>query len=76
MMTPRMKRRETLGQITGFDHRGDAVTVWVDRDGQATVLSSIAKGNVHRYTVDDATNLEAEAARVFELTNVKYNRIH
>jgi hypothetical protein len=71
-----MKRRQTLGQITGYDMTGDEVTIWVDRDGQTTVLSRIAKGNLYRYTVDEGTNLEAVAARIFELKEAKFNRVH
>jgi hypothetical protein len=76
MTFPVMKRRETLGQITGYDLKGDAVTIWVDRDGQQTVLSCIAKGHLYRHTVDHSANLESEAARVFELTNLKFSRVH
>ena len=76
MTIPAMKRRETLGQITGHDLTGEAVTIWVDREGKTTTLSRIANGNLYRYTVEDKANLEAEAARVFELTDMKFDRVH
>jgi len=71
-----MKRRETLGQITGTDLRGNVVTLWVDRDDQATVLSHVSNGMLRRHVVENPTNLEAEAARVFEIIDVKFSRVH
>ncbi len=71
-----MKKRETLGQITGTDLRGNMVTLWVDRDDEATVLSRVSNGMLTRHVVENPTNLEAEAARVFELMEVKYSRVH
>ena len=76
MTIPALKRRQTLGQITGRDITGEAVTIWVDREGKTTTLSRIANGSLYRYTVENKANLEAEAARVFELTDMRFDRVH
>jgi len=52
------------------------VTIWVDREGKTTTLSRIANGSLYRYTVENKANLEAEAARVFELTDMRFDRVH
>ena len=71
-----MKRRETLGQITGIDRNGHVVTLWVDRDGQETVISHLSPRTVRRHLVQDATNLEAEAAEIFKLKGIRFSRVH
>ena len=71
-----MKRRETLGQITGIDRNGHVVTLWVDRDGQETVISHLSPRTVRRHLVQDPTNLEAEAAEIFKLKGIRFSPVH
>lgn len=69
-------KRETLGQITGNDPSGAEVIIYVDRDRERIVLSSVSNKRLVRHDVNDAANIEAEAARAFALSNVKFVRVN
>src|SRR5438105_8004673 len=71
-----MKRRETLGQITGIDRNGKIVTLWVDRDGQETVISHLSARTIRTHLVQDPTNLETEAAEIFKLKGIRFSPVH
>lgn len=71
-----MMKRVPLGQIVGTDLFGNVVIVWVERDDEGTVLSRLSEGMRLTYVVKNPTDIEAEAAHVFEIMDVKFFRVH